>query len=166
MNLLRCPTESNTYILLYGVRRNVRLTVYTDYGLRLLMYVALKKGELATIQEVADAYGISKNHLMKVTYDLGRTAFWRPCVGAEAGFGWPAHPEQIGLGDVVRRMEEDFAMVECFAPSSNRCAITGSCRLKGILKDALGAYLAVLDHYTLADLTGRNPALARTLFAG
>ena len=144
----------------------MRLTVYTDYGLRLLMYVALKKGELATIQEVADAYGISKNHLMKVTYDLGRYGFLETVRGRGGGFRLARASEQIGLGDVVRRMEEDFAMVECFAPSSNRCAITGSCRLKGILKDALGAYLAVLDHYTLADLTGRNPALARTLIAG
>ncbi len=144
----------------------MRLTVYTDYGLRLLMYVALKKGELATIQEVADAYGISKNHLMKVTYNLGRHGFLETVRGRGGGFRLARAAERIGLGDVVRRMEEDFAMVECFVPDTNRCRITGSCRLKDILRDALNAYFGILDKYTLADLTGRNPSLAKMLLAG
>lgn len=144
----------------------MRLTVYTDYGLRLLMHVALKKGELATIQEVADAYGISRNHLMKVTYDLGRHGFLETMRGRGGGFRLARAAERICLGDVVRRMEEDLTMVECFEPDTNRCHITGSCRLKGILHDALNAYLSVLDKYTLADLTGRNPSLSKMLLAG
>ncbi|MBS0473097.1 MAG: Rrf2 family transcriptional regulator [Proteobacteria bacterium] len=144
----------------------MRLTVYTDYGLRLLMYVALKKGELATIQEVADAYGISKNHLMKVTYDLGRLGYLDTVRGRGGGFRLAREPDAIGLGDVVRRMEGDFTMVECFAPNSDQCAITNSCRLKRILHEALDAYLTVLDKYTLADLTGRNSGLTRLLLAG
>lgn len=143
----------------------MRLTVYTDYGLRLLMYVALKKGELATIQEVADAYDISRNHLMKVTYDLGRLGFLETVRGRGGGFRLAREPEEIGLGEVVRRMEEDFTMVECFAPETNRCAITGACRLKRILQEALDAYLTALDKYTLADLTVRNSALSRTLLS-
>jgi Rrf2 family nitric oxide-sensitive transcriptional repressor len=144
----------------------MRLTVYTDYALRLLMFVALKKGELATIQEVADAYGISKNHLMKVTYHLGHHGLLKTVRGRGGGFRLARAAERIGLGDIVRRMETDFTMVECFAPGSDQCRITGACRLKGVLHDALNAYLAVLDRYTLADLAGRNPSLSRALLAG
>jgi Rrf2 family nitric oxide-sensitive transcriptional repressor len=144
----------------------VRLTVYTDYGLRLLMYVALKKNGLTTIQEVADAYSISKNHLMKVAYDLGRHGVLETVRGRGGGLSLARAPEKIGLGEVVRRLEEDFTMVECFSPDANACSITGPCRLKGVLREALNAYLAVLDRYTLADLTGRNPALSKILLAG
>lgn len=164
--LLPGSAKSNIFDPSYtGVRQTVRLTVYTDYGLRLLMYVALKKDELATIQEVADAYGISKNHLMKVAYDLGRHGFLETVRGRGGGLRLGRAPEKIALGDVVRKMEDDFAMVECFAATAPGCRISGPCRLKGVLKEALVAYLAVLDSYTLADLTGRNPALARTLLA-
>jgi Rrf2 family nitric oxide-sensitive transcriptional repressor len=144
----------------------MRLTVYTDYALRLLMFVALKRGELATIQEVADAYGISKNHLMKVTYDLGHHGFLETVRGRGGGFRLARTAERIGLGEIVRQMETDFTMVECFAPAADRCRITGTCRLQGVLCDALNAYLMVLDKYTLADLAGRNPALSRMLLAG
>lgn len=141
----------------------MRLTTYTDYGLRMLMYVGLKAGELATIQEIADAYGISKNHLMKVAYDLGRHGFLETVRGRGGGLRLARAPERIRLGDVVRKMEEDFTLVECFAPDANSCRITKGCRLKGVLNEALKAWLAVLDKYTLADLTGRNPALAKSL---
>ena len=141
----------------------MRLTVYTDYGLRLLMYVALKEGELATIQQVAEAYGISRNHLMKVAYDLGRHGFLETQRGRGGGLRLARPAGRIRLGDVVRAMEEDFALVECFVPGADGCRITGACRLKGALNDALKAYLAVLDNYTLADLTERNRALARLL---
>lgn len=144
----------------------MRLTTYTDFGLRLLMYVALKGGALATIQEVADAYDISKNHLMKVAYDLGVHGYLETVRGRGGGLRLGRPAEKIRLGDVVRSLEDDFTMVECFAPSANRCHITRSCRLKGVLGEALAAYLAVLDNYTLADLTARNPALARMLLAG
>ena len=144
----------------------MRLTVYTDYGLRLLMYVALKKDGLATIQEVADAYGISKNHLMKVAYDLGRHGFLETVRGRGGGLRLAKAAEKIGLGDAIRRMEDDFTMVECFAAETNGCEIIGPCRLKAVLREALNAYLAVLDKYTLADLTGRNPALSKLLLAG
>jgi len=72
-------------------------------------------------------------------------------------------PEKIGVGEVVRAMEEDFTMVECFDPSINQCVITGPCRLRGVLSRALKAYFAVLDEYTLADLAGQNPSLSRVL---
>ena len=91
------------------------------------------------------------------------TAFSKPCAGAAAGLRLARPAERIGLGDVVRRMEDDLVLVECFAPSANTCRITRACRLKGVLGEALKAWLGVLDKYTLADLTGRNPALARML---
>ncbi len=143
----------------------MRLTTYTDYGLRLLIYVSLKDGELATIQEVADAYAISKNHLMKVAYHLGQCGFLETVRGRGGGLRLAQPPERIRVGDVVRRMEDDFVLVECLGPS-NVCRITRACRLKGILADALEAYLAVLDRYSLADLAGRQPALGKILLAG
>ncbi|MBU6445515.1 MAG: Rrf2 family transcriptional regulator [Alphaproteobacteria bacterium] len=136
----------------------MRLTTYTDYGLRLLIYVALKEGELATIQEVADAYAISKNHLMKVAYHLGQYGHLETVRGRGGGLRLARSPERIRLGEVIRHMEDDFTLVECFEPS-NTCRITRACRLKGILGEALKAYLAVLDRYTLADLIDRQSAL-------
>ena len=143
----------------------MRLTSYTDYGLRLLIYVALKGDDLATIQEVADAYAISKNHLMKVAYHLGLYGFLETVRGRGGGLRLAQAPENIRLGDVVRRMEDDFALVECFEPS-NACRITRACRLKGILGEALEAYLSVLDRYSLADLMGQQTALEKVLLAG
>jgi Rrf2 family nitric oxide-sensitive transcriptional repressor len=141
----------------------MKLTFYSDYSLRLLMYVSVKRDGLVTIQEVADAYGISKNHLMKVAFELGRKGFLETVRGRGGGLRLARPPERIGVGEVVRAMEEDFTMVECFDPRTNQCVITGPCRLRGALSRALKAYFAVLDEYTLADLAGRNPVLTRVL---
>jgi len=141
----------------------MKLTFYSDYSLRLLMYVSVKREALVTIQEVADAYGISKNHLMKVAFELGRKGFLETVRGRGGGLRLARPPEKIGVGEVVRAMEEDFTMVECFDPAANQCVITGPCRLRCALSRALKAYFAVLDEYTLADLAGRNPVLARVL---
>jgi Rrf2 family nitric oxide-sensitive transcriptional repressor len=143
----------------------MRLTFYSDYSLRLLMYAAVRHGQRVTIQEVADAYGISKNHLMKVAFELGRKGYLETVRGRGGGLRLAKPPEKIGLGEVVRAVEEDFTMVECFDTDSNQCVITGACRLRGALTRALKAYFAVLDEYTLADLAGRNPVLARVLKA-
>jgi Rrf2 family nitric oxide-sensitive transcriptional repressor len=143
----------------------MKLTFYSDYSLRLLMYVSVKRDGLVTIQEVADAYGISKNHLMKVAFELGRKGFLETVRGRGGGLRLARPPEKIGVGEVVRAMEEDFTMVECFEPKTNQCVITGPCRLRGALSRALKAYFAVLDEYTLADLAGQNPVLARVLTA-
>jgi Rrf2 family nitric oxide-sensitive transcriptional repressor len=143
----------------------MRLTFYSDYSLRLLMYVALREGKLVTIQEVADAYHISKNHLMKVAFELGRKGYLETVRGRGGGLRLAKPPQKIGLGDVVRAMEDNFTMVECFDDKTNKCVITGSCRLRGALAKALTAYFAVLDEYTLADLAGHHPVLARVLKA-
>jgi len=142
----------------------MRLTVYSDYALRLLMYAALRPGELVTIQQVADAYGISRNHLMKVAFELGRYGFLETVRGRRGGVRLARPPEKIGLGEVVRRTEDDFILVECFG-AADGCVLSGPCRLKGALARALKAYLAVLDDYTLADLTQNHRELARLLSA-
>jgi Rrf2 family transcriptional regulator, nitric oxide-sensitive transcriptional repressor len=140
----------------------MRLSVYSDYSLRLLMYAALHPAELVTIQQVAEAYGISRNHLMKVAFELGRHGFLETVRGRKGGLRLARPPRQIGLGEVVRKTEEGFVLVECFDAAADRCALSGPCRLKGALSRALKAYLAVLDEYTLADLT-RNRAELRAL---
>jgi len=141
----------------------MRLTVYSDYSLRLLMYAALRPGELVTIQQVADAYGISRNHLMKVAFELGRHGYLKTVRGRRGGVALARPPDKIGLGEVVRRTEDDFNLVECFDAASDGCVLSGPCRLKGALSRALRAYLAVLDEYTLADLTRNRAELARLL---
>jgi Rrf2 family nitric oxide-sensitive transcriptional repressor len=142
----------------------MRLTTYSDYCLRLLMYAATRPGRV-TIQGAADAYGISKNHLMKVAFDLGRLGYLDTVRGRGGGVRLARPPEEIRLGELLRRTEEDFRIVECFNAGTNRCVISHACRLKGILGEATAAWLAVMDRYSLADLTGQNPALARQLLS-
>src|SRR6185295_8157636 len=102
----------------------MRLTFYSDYSLRLLMYAAVRHGELVTIQEIANAYGISKNHLMKVAFELGRNGYLETVRGRNGGLRLARDPKAIGLGEVLRSTEEDFDMVECFDPKSNTCVIS------------------------------------------
>jgi len=140
--------------------KTVRLTVYTDYSLRTLLYLGvLGQDHLATIQEIADAYQISKNHLMKVTYDLGQHGYIETIRGRGGGIRLAMDPKDINIGEVVRKTEEDFHIVECFNPESNLCKISAECQLKFALNQALKAYFAVLDSYTLADVLASKDAL-------
>lgn len=141
----------------------MRLTVYTDYALRLLMYLALRGEALATIQEVADAYGISKNHLMKIASHLGRYGLVETVRGRSGGLRLGKPAAEIGLGDTVRLMEDDFTLVECLDPGTSRCVISRACRLRTVLSDALDAYFTVLDRHTIADLVRTPQALTRLL---
>jgi Rrf2 family transcriptional regulator, nitric oxide-sensitive transcriptional repressor len=130
----------------------LRLTVYTDYSLRLLMYLALKDDGLATIAEVAESYGISKNHLMKVAHQLGVAGYVATVRGRSGGLRLAKPAEAIGLGEVVRHTEPDMALVSCFDPASAPCAIQQCCVLQGALERACLAFVDVLDGYTLSDL--------------
>ena len=130
----------------------MRLTVYTDYALRLLMYLAVKDGGLATIAEVAKSYGISKNHLMKVAYQLGQAGYVGTVRGRGGGLRLAKPVEAINLGDVVRHTEPDLAVVACLNPVDAPCAIKSCCVLRRALARAGDAFIAVLDTYTLADL--------------
>jgi Rrf2 family nitric oxide-sensitive transcriptional repressor len=129
----------------------MRLTTMTDYALRLLMYLAHQPERLCTIAEVADAYGISQVHLMKITHELGLAGFIETVRGKGGGMRLAASPASINLGAVVRAVEPDFVLVEGFG-SENQCALTGYCRLAGVLGGALEQFLAHLDRHTLGDL--------------
>lgn len=144
----------------------MRLTVYTDYSLRVLLYLGARgEGYQATIQEIADAYHISKNHLMKVTYDLGQHGFIETIRGRGGGIRLAADPQTLTIGEVVRKTEDDFYLVECFNPASSLCKISSECQLKHALNEALQAYLAVLDRYVLADFL-HSPEALLALFEG
>ena len=142
----------------------MRLTVYTDYALRLLMYLALKDEELATIKEVAESYGISKNHLMKVAYQLGNAGYVETVRGRGGGLRLAKPAAAIGLGEIVRHTEPDMALVPCFKPVDAPCAIRQCCILKRALEKARRAFLDALDCYSLSDLV-KPRALLRTLLA-
>lgn len=141
----------------------MRLTVYTDYSLRTMIYLALRPGALVTIQEISEAYGISRNHMMKVAHELGRREFVETVRGRGGGLRLKADPARITVGDIVRATEDDWRMVECFDAKRNRCVITPACQLKGILQEGLDAMFDVLDKYTLAQLVSRQQELARRL---
>ena len=141
----------------------MRLNLQSDYALRLLMQLAANDGELITISQVADRYRISENHLMKVAHTLGREGFIVTVRGRSGGMRLAHGANTIRIGDVVRRMEGDLALVECFPGGAGNCLIVRACRLKGVLNEALEAFLAVLDRYTIADLTANNPRLRNLL---
>ena len=142
----------------------MRLTVYTDYALRVLMYVAVRPDPLPTIGQIADAYQISRNHLMKVVYELGQAGYLETVRGKNGGLRLARRPEEIVLGRLVRETEPDMALVPCFDPSNAICVLTPACKLRGALQRAQSAFLEVLDGYSLADLTDNADAL-RELFA-
>ena len=129
----------------------MRLTFSTDYALRLLMLVGLETEHLVTIEEVADRFGISKNHLMKLAYQLGQAGYLETVRGRNGGLRLGKAPSQIVVGEVVRRMEPDFAVVECQNPAGY-CRITPSCVLRSAMREGVQAFLGKLDQYTLEDL--------------
>ncbi|HUW80950.1 MAG TPA: Rrf2 family transcriptional regulator [Acidocella sp.] len=142
----------------------MRLTHYTDYALRTLIYLRLNEPRQATIAEISRAYGISENHLNKVVHHLGRLGLVKTSRGRGGGLRLAQPPEKIIVGHVVRRTEDDLALVECFANGS--CAITRTCRLRGVLGEALAAFLAVLDRYTLEDLIGHGEGVETAKLLG
>jgi Rrf2 family nitric oxide-sensitive transcriptional repressor len=142
----------------------VQLTRYSDYSLRVLIYLALDPERLVTIEDIAGSYDISKAHLMKVVHHLGLRGYVETVRGRGGGLRLARRSEEIRVGDVVRSTEEDMRLVECFDPASSQCMIETACGLRVVLHEALAAFLAVLDRYTLADLVARRRApLARLL---
>lgn len=129
----------------------MRLTTLSDYALRVLMYAAASGERLLTIEETARTYQISRAHLMKVVNILVRRGFLKGVRGRSGGFMLAKSPELIVVGDVIRATEPDFALVECFA-TGNQCIVTGCCKLPSMLNEALNAFIAALDRYTIADL--------------
>ena len=142
----------------------MQLTRYSDYSLRVLIYLTLEPDRLATIEDIARSYDISKAHLMKVVHQLGLNGYLETVRGRGGGLRLARPPEEIAIGDVVRSTEEKMNIVECFDPASSQCAIEPVCGLRPVLHEALAAFLAVLDRYTLADLVARRRSpLARLL---
>lgn len=143
----------------------MRLTQWTDYSLRVLMYCAARAQQdpPATITEIADKHGISRSHLTKVVHQLGANGLLETTRGRGGGMRLCKPAEQINVGEVIRQTETDFEMVECFDAQTNQCALSPQCRLKGVLQQATNSYLAVLDGVTLADLIA--PPASRSKFA-
>ena len=137
----------------------MRIATYSDYALRLLMYAAVKYPNFVTINEVATAYGISKNHLMKVTHDLATSGYLETVRGRSGGLRLARPAKEINVGKVMRMTESDSALVECFDAKTNRCVITPACTLKHTLHDALEAFFKSLETKTLADLVKKPKAL-------
>jgi Rrf2 family nitric oxide-sensitive transcriptional repressor len=144
----------------------MRLTVYTDYSLRVLMYVAVKPDPLPTIGAIAQSYGISRNHLMKVVYELGLAGYLDTVRGKHGGLRLARPAQDIVLGEVVRRTEPDMALAPCLGSGDSGCVITPGCKLRRALNEARTAFLKVLDGYTLADLVENRQMLAMLLERG
>lgn len=142
----------------------MRLTRMTDYAIRLLMYVAQRPERLCTIAEVAEAYDISQTHLMKITNQLALGGWLQTTRGKGGGIRLARPASEILLGDVVRTMEPDFFIVECFS-TGHSCMLHGSCALTGVMDGALRSFMEFLDSYTLADVlpTRTDGAAARPL---
>lgn len=145
----------------------MRLTQHTDYAIRVLMFAAsrhLREGPdaLSSIREIAEAYGISENHLMKVVNRLAQAGLLHTLRGRNGGLRLARPPAETRLGEVVRRVEEDMELVECFGAGST-CPLTAGCHLASALDEARRAFLASLDRHTLADLVPR--ARAREIIA-
>lgn len=136
----------------------MRLTLFTDYSLRALMVLASRTEDLVTIADIAAAFDISRAHLMKVTHALGKTGWVETVRGRSGGMRLAADPRKLRLGDVVRTLEEDFALVECMG-DLNRCVLAGSCGLESAVGLALEAFFRELNRFTLAELVATSPAL-------
>ena len=131
----------------------MQLTRYTDYSLRVLIYLSLHQDKLVTIEEITEYYHISRNHLMKVVHDLSLKGFIETTRGKHGGMKLASAPDQILIGDVVRRMEPSLNIVECVTVDNEVCRVAPICSLKSVLDQALENFLSHLDQYTLADAT-------------
>lgn len=140
----------------------MKLTVQTDYALRVLMHVGLQDGALVRVTEVAESYAISRHHLTKVVHRLGGLGYLTTVQGRHGGITLATAPERIVVGQVVRDMEADLAVVECLGATTS-CPIAPCCRLKRAMRDASSAFLGALDEVTLADLLQPRRSLQRSL---
>lgn len=130
----------------------MRLTTFTDYSLRVLVYLAEAPEGRSTIAAIARAYGISEHHLVKVAHALGRKGFLKNTRGRRGGLRLGRRPEDINLGDVVRFTESTDMPAECFNRSTNTCMLSGGCRLQSVFREATAVFYETLGRYSLADL--------------
>ena len=141
----------------------MELSRFTDYSLRVLIYAAAKAPEKITLGELTRAYRISRHHLVKIVHHLGKLGYLDNKRGRNGGIYLGRNPEQVSVGDVVRRTETHMNLVECFSPKNNACRLFFSCRLMGTLIEARDAFLGVLDSYTLADVASNKRSILNLL---
>ena len=141
----------------------MQLTLYTDYSLRVLLYLGLNPKRMSTITDIAGSYGISRNHLVKVVHNLALQGFINTTRGRGGGITLARPPAEINVGDVVRHTEMNFHLVECFDKERNTCPITAACFLKRALYEAQQAFVTVLDRYTLAEVLDNKDWLRKVL---
>jgi Rrf2 family transcriptional regulator, nitric oxide-sensitive transcriptional repressor len=141
----------------------MKLTAFTDYSLRVLIYLAAQPAERATIAQIAAAFRVSEHHLVKVVHFLGKQGWLANVRGKGGGLELGEAPDKIVIGQVVRATEGDDVVAECFGETSD-CQIAPNCRLRGVLHEAVNAFHSVLDRYTLQDLVNNRQQLARMLF--
>lgn len=142
----------------------MKLTAFTDYALRVLIYLGAARGRRATIAQIAQAYDVSENHLVKVVHFLGKQGWLANVRGKGGGLELAMPPELIPVGDVVRQTEGQVVAAECFGEEGGDCCIAPDCHLRGVLGEAIAAFYAVLDRYTLADIVDNREQLSRILF--
>lgn len=141
----------------------MKLTTFTDYSLRVLIYLGTRPERLATIAEIAQAFDVSENHLTKVVHFLGKSGWLANVRGKGGGLALARPLELIPLGTVVRETEGLSVLAECFEEGGGHCCIAPACRLRGVLGEAFDAFYAVLDRYTLDDLVHNRARLAQLL---
>ncbi|WP_258112461.1 Rrf2 family transcriptional regulator [Alicyclobacillus sp. SP_1] len=140
----------------------MNLTRFSDYSLRILLYVALQPdNELSNIESISRVYRISNHHLVKVVHELGKLGYLKTVRGRSGGIRLAKPPEEICIGEVIRHTEDNWNLVECFDEENGFCILNPMCRLKGVFSEALRAYLEVLDKYTLADMIVNRQALQK-----
>lgn len=135
-----------------GANNRMHLTHYTDYSLRALIFLSVQPDTKVSIQDVADFFEISKDHLVKVVHNLSRLGYIESIRGRNGGIKLAKPPEEINVGEVVRHVEPHFHLVDCMNSEADHCKVVPVCRLKSILQDALEQFTKVLDQYSLADL--------------
>ncbi|HET8694549.1 MAG TPA: Rrf2 family transcriptional regulator [Aquabacterium sp.] len=141
----------------------MKLTAFTDYSLRVLMYLAAEPNRRATIAEICAAFDIKENHLTKVVHQLAKGGWIETVRGKGGGLTLARSADAISVGEVVRQTEGDVIPAECFSSGESHCAIVRHCGLKGVLAEAADAFQAVLDRYTLADITQNQKVRASIL---
>jgi len=129
----------------------MHITRYTDYSLRVLIYLSTSGDQLTTIKQISDSYGISRNHLMKVVHQLNKKGYIETIRGKKGGMKLRMQPADINIGVLVRETEQDLSVVECLT-GNDRCRISPVCGLKGMFSEAIEAFLKTLDQYTLEDV--------------
>lgn len=140
----------------------MQLTLFTDFGLRCLMFMASRPQSQSSVREIADHYGISRNHLVKVAHRLGQLGYITSSRGRGGGILLAHDPGSLRIGDIVQELEPHMQVVECFDAASNTCKVTATCELRHILHDGRAAFVDALNKYTLADAARGQQLFVRT----